>query len=209
MAKYRQCPECGAINPPSRLACIKCGSDSLEFEKILDDTVPVQEEKQAPPIIPQAGVMVRICDCGKHNPMQSRKCSECGEDISDIVPTPETEAEQPTDEIHYVLSSLDGEYAYELVDNLTYVGRENKMQEYLASKQFVSRRHAEFLIEQGKLYIKNHSNTNFTFVNNDKLPDDKYTELNDGDEIGLGGKVMNGMRQDSAAYLMVRIGSCM
>lgn len=208
MAKYRICPECGTSNPPSRLACIKCGSDSLEFEKILDDTVPVKEETPAPPTVSQTGTMVRICDCGKHNPMQARKCSDCGEDISDIIPVQETETDQLVNEVHYILSSLDGEYAYELIDNLTFVGRENKMQEYLSSKQFVSRKHAEFLIEQGKLYIKNHSNTNFTYLNNDKLPEDKYTELNDGDEIGLGGKVLNGMRQDNAAYLMVRIGSC-
>ena len=212
MAKYRRCPECGAINPPSRLACIKCGLDSLELEKILDDTVPAQKEKEYSVSDHSSGfstvAMVRICDCGKHNPMQARKCSECGEDISDIVPVPETENENSSSQTHFILSSLDGEYAYELIDNLTFVGRENKMQEYLSSKQFVSRKHAEFLIEQGKLYIKNHSTTNFTFVNNDKLPEEKYVELNDEDEIGLGGKVMNGSRQENAAYLIVRIGSC-
>ena len=214
MAKYRKCPSCGANNPPNLLSCKECGYDSLGYEKILDDTIPVEEndtskdEEKEPPAPTNTPEMVRICDCGCHNPIKARKCANCGEDISDIIPVAEDLGENKENTIHYILSSLDGEYAFELVDNLTFIGREHFMKEYLSQKTYVSRKQAEFLIENGKLYIKNLSTTNHTFVNNEMISDDKYIELSDGDEIGLGGMVLNGTRQDEAAYMMVRIGSC-
>ena len=51
------------------------------------------------------------------------------------------------------------------------------------------------------------SNTNFTYVNNQKITE--KTRLNDGDEIGLGGTNINGKSQSMAAYFLVRIGQCM
>lgn len=111
--------------------------------------------------------------------------------------------------MRHVLSSLDGSYAYELNTNLTIVGRENVMKEYLASKIFVSRKHAEFLMEADKLWIKNYSNTNHTYVNNEKIKDIEYFELHDGDVVGFGEKEINGSLQEEAVYFRVRIGTCM
>ncbi len=224
MAKYRICPNCGTKNRPSLLFCEKCGSDSLEYEKIIDDSVApkVVEQPRETTAANNAGnavKMVRICDCGTHNPVNVRKCSNCGEDISFI--TPVNELEQPGNpsgqesnqnqgnEVRYVLSTLDGEYAYEITENITVIGRECSMNQYLASKKYVSRRHAELLRENGKIYIKNLSSTNYTYINNDKIEDQKYVELKDGDELGLGGKIVNDERQNDAAYFMVRVGTCM
>ena len=52
------------------------------------------------------------------------------------------------------------------------------------------------------IYIENLSNTNFTFVNNQKIAE--KTELHVDDEIGLGGNETNGSRQSGAAYLILR-----
>ena len=216
MAKYRKCPECGTKNPPNLLACMKCGSDSLEFEKILDDSVPEITEDTPGDVVsadtiennPQPGNMVRVCDCGAHNPVQARKCSNCGEDISDVVPTKEIDTSASAEERHYMLSSLDGNYAYEVLEHLVFIGRECEMKEYLSGKQFVSRKHAEVLVEEGNLYIKNLSTTNYTYVNNEKIEEGKYVQLKDGDELGLGGKVVNETRQEEAAYFLVRVGQC-
>ncbi len=148
---------------------------------------------------------VRVCEsCGFANPANARKCSSCGEDISDVIPTETQSAEKK----HYVLASLDGEYAFQLSAGNTTIGREAVISEYLARKSFVSRQHAELELQEGKLILKNLSRTNYTYVNNQKVSDETVA-LKDGDIIGLGGNEQNGKRQDNAAYFMVRIGTCM
>jgi pSer/pThr/pTyr-binding forkhead associated (FHA) protein/ribosomal protein L40E len=150
--------------------------------------------------------MVRVCECGAKNAPNARKCSACNEDISDITPTPDSE-EEKKEVISYVLSSLDGQFAYKITtDDLT-IGRENTMSEYLSAKSYVSRSHARLSKENNELYIENLSNTNFTYVNNKKIIE--KTKLQDGDEIGLGGTNFNGKCQEQAAYFLVRIGQCM
>ena len=203
MDKYKICPYCGAHNPPNILDCKKCDSD-LSNVKVTDETMDQSnsETREHPGTGP---VMVRICDCGEHNPANARKCQRCGEDISVITPVPESSG---TDEIiHHVLSSVDGTYAYEVKAPYVLIGREEEMKEYLLSKSYVSRKHAELFLEAGKLFVRNVSQTNYTFVNNKKIPDEKV-ELADGDELGLGGNIMNGERQADAAYFLVRIGQC-
>ena len=87
---------------------------------------------------------------------------------------------------------------------LSIVGREAELKEYLGSKIFVSRRHAEFTVIAGKVFVKNLSRTNKTFVNNVEIPSDEPTALNFGDEIGLGGKVISDNRQERAAYFVIQ-----
>lgn len=207
MEQFKICPLCGRKNPPNMLECPECECDltnvavgtPVEEAEIQDKSEPVKEDTPTPH-------MIRICECGEKNPPSSRKCSKCGEDISDIIPS--SDEEEKTSEKNYSWSSLDGEYAYTFVDNLTVVGRENAMASYLSSKSYVSRKHAEILIEADKLWIKNHSTTNYTYVNNEKIPVGQYVELHDGDIVGLGGNEIAGKRQDEAAYFCVRIGGC-
>ncbi len=129
-----------------------------------------------------------------------------------IVPSPDI---TPTEDTipavkQYTLSSLDGQFAYEVQNGITIIGRENEMREYLLSKPYVSRKHAELNLDvsSGILTIKNCNTSNYTFVNNSMISGDTYVELKDGDEVGLGGNQQNGSRQPEAAYFLVRIGSC-
>lgn len=204
MEKYKVCPLCGKHNDPVMLECIECESD-LSGVPIVDAET---EKKQQDNIIDVSSVqqpqLIRLCECGTKNPVQARKCVSCGEDISDVVPTEDC----ADDKVHFVLSTLDGEYAFEVEQQITTIGRECEMKDYLGRKPYVSRRHAEFLLEDDKLFIKNLSGTNFTYVNNEKISESENTELHDGDEIGLGGIEKNGSRQIEAAYFMVRIGTC-
>lgn len=101
------------------------------------------------------------------------------------------------------MTSLDGEYAYEIKDGIAILGRENEMKEYLADKAYAGRHHAKILKEDDKVYIENFSNTDFTFVNNHKIAE--KTELHIHYEIGLGGNETNGSRQLEAAYLILRM----
>lgn len=208
MEKYKICPVCGTHNNPLFLECSDCETD-LQNVPVVDEAM---EQNASQPNAkgqdtPSCSPMVRVCDsCGAKNPVQARRCSSCGEDISMVIPTPDAAPAV----LQYMLSSLDGLYAYEVNEGTTVIGREHKMREYLSSKPYVSRRHAELVLNlaEGTLTIQNCNTTNYTFVNNEMLSGDTYVELKDGDEIGLGGNVQNGSRQEEAAYFTVRIGSC-
>ena len=197
--KYKICPHCGQHNPATAFDCESCYTD-LTAVRVTDEES--EKASQQPAAI--SARMVRICEsCGFANPANARKCQSCKEDISDVTPT-EEKASQP---LHYRLASLDDQYAYELNPGKTVIGREETMSEYLKDKMYVSRRHAELTLEDGKLTVLNLSRSNYTFVNNERCVADAV-ELHDGDELALGGNSRNGQRQDMAAYFMVRIGSC-
>lgn len=201
MEKYKICPACHKKNEPALIECIYCEAD-LTSVKVTDENT---EKMIAAQVIEKpATELVRVCDCGAVNPSNARKCSSCGEDISDITPVPNSFEEKTV--ISFVLSSLDGNYSYKMNPGEITIGRENIMSEYLSNKKYVSRAHAKLMLADDELYIENLSNTNFTYINNMKITDKQ--KLSDGDEIGLGGTSVNGNRQNDAAYFMVRIGQC-
>lgn len=209
MQKYKICPSCHSKNEPTLLECLYCEAD-LTRVKITDEETEkmLEENAAATPAPSEKATMVRVCDCGEKNPSNARKCEACGEDISDITPTPDGVPQSATVAVPtYVLSSLDGQYAYKVPDGETVIGRENSMGDYLASKSYVSRAHAKLTIENAVFYIENLSGTNFTYVNNKKITE--KTELKNGDELGLGGTSINGKRQSDAAYFIARIDPCM
>ena len=205
MEKYKICPSCKTKNPPAMFECMNCEAD-ITGVKITDEET---EKKIAENAVTQAEVpkkMVRVCECGAKNAPNARKCSSCNEDISDIIPIPDIEEEKKED-ISYVLSSLDGQFAYKVTSDDVTIGRENTMSEYLSTKSYVSRSHARVTKVNNEMFVENLSNTNFTYVNNKKITE--KTKLQDGDEIGLGGTNINGKCQEQAAYFLVRIGQCM
>ena len=226
MAPCKICPTCGLHNETGALSCKECDTD-LSSTKIVNEEIAVdcqrakelqqeeqqeeeqqeeeqQEEEQQEEVQQQEQqdntlTIHKTCPgCGKRNPPQARKCQYCGDDISDIIAT----AGDDLVETHYELRSLDGDYSFQVPCGCSMVGREYEMREYLAAKPFVSRMHAKLVVEDGKLFIENQSSTNYTFVNNIKIPSGR-TLLKTGDEISLGGITVNGIRQSEAAYFIV------
>ena len=198
MEKFKICPVCGMHNKPNMIECIGCETDLTSVKATDEATEQAKLTAQENKFENVEEKYVRVCDCGYINSATAKKCAECGEDISDIAPILQSE----NNTCKYVMTSLDGEYAYEIKDGTAILGRENEMKEYLADKTYVSRQHAKIMKEDGKVYIENLSNTNFTFVNNQKIAE--KTELHIDDEIGLGGNETNGSRQSGAAYLILR-----
>lgn len=198
MEKFKICPVCGMHNKPNMIECIGCETDLTSVKATDEATEQAKITAQENTSENVEEKYVRICDCGWINSATAKKCTECGEDISDIAPILQSE----NNTCKYVMTSLDGEYAYEIKDGTAILGRENEMKEYLADKAYVSRQHAKITKEDDKVYIENLSNTNFTFVNNQKIAE--KTELHIDDEIGLGGNETNGSRQSEAAYLILR-----
>lgn len=209
LKKYKVCPSCGEHNRPTSLECRKCETD-LTGVRVVDSEIELREAEKAASEntgttgadVP-AGPLVRVCEeCGAKNAPQARKCKQCGEDISDILPTPSTGIQEKP--FAYRLTSIDGEYSAVIDKAVSIVGREADLKDYLGNKMYVSRQHAEFTIVAGKVFVKNLSSTNKTFVNNIEISNDDPTALNFGDEIGLGGKVVSDARQDNAAYFVVQ-----
>lgn len=198
MEKFKICPVCGMHNKPNMIECIGCETDLTSVKATDEATEQAKITAQENTSENVEEKYVRVCDCGCINSATAKKCVECGEDISDIAPILQSE----NNTCKYVMTSLDGEYAYEIKDGTAILGRENEMREYLADKAYVSRQHAKIMKEDDKVYIENLSNTNFTFVNNQKIAE--KTELHVDDEIGLGGNATNGSRQSGAAYLILR-----
>ena len=84
MSKFKICPECGTKNPPNAIECEHCDWDLM--------SVPVTDEQQETAkkaleeTISDKNPLVRVCsECGTKNPPNARKCSNCGEDISNII----------------------------------------------------------------------------------------------------------------------------
>jgi len=203
------CPICGTQNDPRSMECSDCGYDLMGTPVVDPEQVAREqaEENAAPssqPVSPSADEspsepeLVRVCPCGEENPPQLRKCRRCHEDISDILPTPKVQKKAK----RFVLEEIGTKRIFPVPDGTTVIGRESAMRDTLASKRYVSRIHAKITTQDGKLYIENLSGTNYTYVNNQKIPDGR-TELSPGDEVGLGGMVVDGSRQSQAAYFLV------
>ena len=197
LEKYKVCPVCGEHNPPSLFECRKCETD-LTGIKVTDSAMDQRAMEEKPPAGPTGGgtpVLVRVCECGAHNPPQARKCKECGEDISDIIPTTMMEEQA----FSYKLEAIGDDFSVTLEQPVIIIGREAELKDYLSGKMYVSRQHAKLTIVAGKVLIENLSNTNKTFINNVAVGGEP-TALSDGDEIGMGGMDKNGERQKDAAY---------
>ena len=206
LPKYKICPECGKHNPPSLIECRYCEAD-LTSVKVVDSSAEeanakAQKERASESVETE---LVRICECGAENAPQARKCKVCGEDISDIIPVRVEKKAKKS--FSYELKSQDGSFSITLDKPLVVVGREAELKEYLQSKVYVSRQHARMTVVADKVFIENLSRTNKTYLNNEEIPDGTPTALSNGDEIGLGGKVIDGSRQDNAAYFIFQVKS--
>lgn len=202
--KYKVCPNCGEHNAPNKVECRKCETD-LTGIKVVDSASESKCDSNSTTQRDSAKVLVRVCDCGEQNPPQARKCRKCGEEISDIQPKEVLIEEKKC--FSYELKAIDDSYAAILSDPVVIVGRESGLKEYLGNKVYVSRLHAKFTIVAEKVFVENLSATNKTYVNNEIIQDGAPVEIKNGDEIGLGGKVINNSRQNMAAYFVFSVKS--
>ena len=206
LTKFKFCPECGKRNPPNLIECRFCEADltgvAVADSEAASGQNPSPRGTVGSESAPAETELVRICDCGEANPPQARKCRACGDDLSDILPTPiKRELKAPS----YELNSVDGAVSFAVDKSMLVVGREAEMKEYLSTKAYVSRRHMRLTVTEDTVLVENLSRTNKTYLNNTEISDGVPTAIKDGDEIGLGGKVVGDSRQDDAAYFVFRI----
>lgn len=204
MDKFKICPVCHTKNSPAVLECVECGNDLMGVP-IVDEIILEEQNKAMLNVnsAPEAKTtdLVRVCDCGAENELSARKCSVCGEDISDVIPTP---VKKENVHGHLLFISFDGKAKLDLLCPSEHViGRENELSDYLSTKSFVSRRHAKLTVTADGAFIENLSKANGTYINNEKIDDDMAYKLCVGDEVGLGGFVNRNGRQELAAYFVL------
>lgn len=68
----------------------------------------------------------------------------------------------------------------------TLIGRDSNSCQLVVNESAVSRRHARFIIEEGKVYLEDVSEHNGTYINGAKLPPLGKGEIRDEDKISLG-----------------------
>ncbi len=194
MGKYKICPSCGEKNDPSLMECSNCGEEL--FQVGITD-----EGTENNPISEPVRKLVKYCDCGATNPPNARKCEACGEDISDISPEPERITVSEEKSIR--LFDTDGNELYMMNKGNFVIGRSNGLSEYLFEKTYVSNSHCRLFSEGEGYFIEDLNSTNSTFLNSKKIIG--RTILSNGDEIALGGIIVNGEPQKKAAYFSVKI----
>ena len=211
--------DCGAKNPPNARKCTICGED-------ISDVIPASDEDENLPSPPEKEeALAEKNDIIEEKSVVSEEKSAVSEEKSDV---PEEKAENPEEKATApeeraqeapatvlndkvaeelapkpTLVALDGTYRFVLQKGETVVGRNAAMAEYLVAKPYVSRIHCRFLAEEKGLFVENLSATNYTFLNNRMVTG--KTLLSEGDEVALGGLVVDGKRQERAAYFRVKL----
>jgi len=197
MEKFKICPDCNTKNPPDVSECVECYADLIGVPVTDEAQEAAKLKKPLTNSVKENGTF-RICsECHTKNPANARKCTNCGEDISDIFPTSiDIVADQS-----FTLKSLDGKISFTIPQEGSILGRDSELKDFLINKQYVSRKHCRFYFENNELYIEDLGSTNGTYIDNKKICE--KTKLKLGNEVGLGGTMVDGNRQPQAAYFIV------
>lgn len=196
MEKFKICPDCNTKNPPNVSECVKCCADLMGVP-VTDEAQEAAKSKKALANSVKENGTFRVCgECHTKNPANARKCINCGEDISDIFPSAVDTVVKT-----YTIRTTDGKISFEIPLKGVILGRECELRDYLSDKQYVSRKHCHFTVENNELYIEDLGSTNGTYVENQKIL--QKTKLKRGNEIGLGGATVEGSRQSQAAYFLI------
>lgn len=165
-----------------------------------DNKLEAKSEVNLEPGVSAVRVYVRICsECQYENPVSKMHCMHCGEELADVTPTLK---EQCPANPNYMLYDLGGNPLLKLSEGEHILGRTAELSDYCGDKPYVSRRQARLLVEAGQAWIENLSHSNPTFVNNH--PIHEKMKLQAGDEIGLGGAMFQGKRQEGVAYITIK-----
>ena len=151
-------------------------------------------------------------NCGYHNSIENLECEKCGFDLSFVIPVDENDinenaaknlsegAIEETEAVSYTGGSEEidtskcdescGDRYLLSADQITritiedgmIIGRDGVTAGQLGTSTFVSRKHAVFSVDNGKVTVTDAS-TNGTFVNGRRLEKLEPAEIRDGDRI--------------------------
>lgn len=230
--RVKLCPNCGAKNDPKSIECKECGSSIIEVQ-ITEAVDHAESDKELnnialdQPQIKSPKLYVKICPCGWSNAANAIYCEKCQEDLSYVFPSLKGEQEEIKTEVSKEelstktllntstkdsygkriirISTLDHRSSEYLKDRIYILGRETFFSKYLSTCSFVSRKHAEILITNEAIIIKDLNSTNGTFVNGEKVDPVVGNVLKNGDLISLGGIIYQGKQNPKVGYLKISI----
>lgn len=173
MARVKVCPGCGYRNSPGEPRCTKCGYPIADVRAT--DDAPVAEP---PP----------------HEPIGSRESegrSEATPRDAPLEQPPEKPRETTLETPIGPRATLVFEWGEVAVTNRNSVcvGRDPEFSphaDHITDNEFVSRRHAEVFMRDGRIYVRHMSTTNPTYHNGDPIATPgTEAQLFDEDEVGF------------------------
>ena len=188
----RRCP-CGFENPASNVYCEKCHEDLSYIFPTEKTAAAAQPENLTPDSDPPGSQQLRI----ESDRISSGTAPDAA--VTRIRPDPGQRM------VSVRLKSADGRFSELLSQKVTVLGREAQMSGYLSGCRYVSRRHASVVITDDHVIIRDSSSTNGTFVNAERVDEERGAVLNDGDLISLGGIEYRGTRDPSVGFIKVEI----
>ena len=194
----RICDACGTKNPPNARKCVGCGEEIFDITPIPDpaDAPTASKEETREQVLS----------------VSTEETSEAVAASTPISKAPEVKEELPATVLntslgrlayHVTLTTLDQGFSYTLTNERTVLGRSEEASDYLSTKPYVSRVHCALTVTAEGVFLEDLNHTNYTFVNNTRAVG--RVKLENGDTLALGGMVIGGNRQSSAAYFTVAI----
>lgn len=168
--------------------------------------------------ISTTGKFVKICPkCKEENPPMGKICCQCNTNIKHVqrtckdnskyltVEQDKCQSANTTDSIICTLTSPDKKYSFNILESepIITIGREHKMKEYFAIRQFVSREHAKIEIIGSKIAIVDLGKPNGIFINNIKVESNSKNILRNGDKVSLGGGWPQNFEHDNTGCFIV------
>ncbi|MBQ3683762.1 MAG: FHA domain-containing protein [Succinimonas sp.] len=230
MARVKICPKCGAENSPGSASCINenCGWDlsnvkSVDKEAAKPAPDPKNPAGDAPSednAIPPGMAYARICPkCGHVNGPMIKQCAACHENIKFLkktlvdksqlqgasgAPAPEPAAPKPVNKVIASLNAPDGRCILKIdtLHPITVIGREHAMADYLASRDYTSRFHAEIHVMGDRLALAD-KGRNGTYINNVRMSPGSTEVLKDGDKVSMGDRWPDDWTKSQAGCFIV------
>ncbi|WP_406545605.1 FHA domain-containing protein [Succinimonas sp.] len=229
MARVKICPKCGAENSPGSAFCINenCGWD-LSGVKSVDKEAPKPapdpdpgEKAPEDNAVPPGKDWAKICPkCGRANRVVAKQCVACHENLKFLIektlvdksllqgssgaPAPEPAAPKPVNKVIASLNAPDGRCILKIdtLHPITVIGRENVMADYLASRDYTSRLHAEIHVMGDRLAFVD-KGKNGTYINNVKMSPGSTEVLKDGDKVSMGDRWPDDWTKSQAGCFIV------
>lgn len=183
----KKCASCAFENTDDAEFCESCG---LKLDGSPVPRVPTppagsrgasaRPRPSAPPAPTSRGGKLKCALCGSENEAGSEFCDSCGAKLSAAAQIQATTPAMPTSKL--ILPQGD-EIA--ITSYPRAFGRADFAR--IEKSEYVSRKHFEVSMENGKYYLADTGSTNGTSLNKTKLT--SKSELKDGDQIELGGVI--------------------
>ena len=201
------------------------GSAEASLKPPVPETAPENPAGEAPSednAVPPGKVWAKICPkCGRANRVVAKQCVACHENLKFLIektlvdksqlqgssgaPAPESApAPKSVNKVIASLNAPDGRCILKIdtLHPITVIGREHAMADYLASRDYTSRFHAEIHVMGDRLALAD-KGRNGTYINNVRMSPGSTEVLKDGDKVSMGDRWPDDWTKSQAGCFIV------